>query len=100
MFADNDGSKEGRRAERERRRQEHYAKTGGKPKTPEEIAEMERQRRLRMEEAENAWTVQDGDEDGGGGGDFMMEEDDEDEAYVEDVDEGGDEDDEDVMDLD
>lgn len=57
----NDGSNEGRRAERERRREEHREKTGTKPKTPEEIAEIERQRRIRMEDAERAWTVQDGD---------------------------------------
>jgi hypothetical protein len=57
----NDGSNEGRRAERERRREEHREKTGAKPKTPEEIAEIERQRRIRMEDAERAWTVQDGD---------------------------------------
>ena len=35
MFAENDGSKEGRRAERERRRQEHMKKNNLKPKTPE-----------------------------------------------------------------
>jgi len=61
IFADNDGSKEGRRAERERRRADHRAKTGLKPKTPEEIAEMERQRRIRMQEAEAAWNVEDGE---------------------------------------
>ena len=59
--SDNDGSKEGRRAERERRREEHREKTGATPKTQEEIAEIERQRRIRMEDAERAWTVQDGD---------------------------------------
>merc|ERR1712176_1570045 len=47
---ENDGSREGRKAERERRRQEHYKKNNVKPKTPEEIAEMERQRRARMAE--------------------------------------------------
>jgi hypothetical protein len=58
---ENDGSRDGRRAERERRRAEHRAETGAKERTPEEIAEMERQRRIRMQESEKAWTVQDGD---------------------------------------
>lgn len=37
-FTANDGSREGRRMERERRRAEHNAKNNVKPKTPEEIA--------------------------------------------------------------
>ena len=54
---ENDGSREGRRAERERRRQEHNEKHNVKPKTPEEIAEMERRRRARMEEEAAKWNV-------------------------------------------
>jgi len=57
-FQANDGSKEGRRAERERRRQEHLKEHDVKPKTPEEIAEMERRRRERMEEAAAQWNIQ------------------------------------------
>lgn len=106
MFAENDGSAEGRKAERERRRQEHMKKNNLKAKTPEEIAEMERKRRERMEEEAAKWnvgaeedyaeggeSVEDGEEDNidfDGGGD--------EDEYV-DVDDGDDED-EDVLDLD
>jgi len=106
IFAENDGSKEGRRAERDRRRREHQAKTGAKPKTPEEIAEMERKRRLRMGEAENAWTVQDGDlpEEGEPIDDDDYDDDntitEEDDDYDESDDEDSDDGDDDVMDLD
>lgn len=56
-FSDNDGSPEGRRAERERRRADHRANHNVREKTPEEIAEMERQRRLRMEEEAAKWNM-------------------------------------------
>jgi len=56
-FGDNDGSPEGRRAERERRRADHRANHNVREKTPEEIAEMERQRRLRMEEEAAKWNM-------------------------------------------
>jgi len=98
---ENDGSAEGRRAERERRRAEHRAKNPNyKPKTPEELAEMERKRRLRMEEEAKKWNMapEDADPDGGEGAgeEYVMEDWDEDEEQ--DLDE--EEDDEDVMDLD
>ena len=51
---ENDGSRDGRKAERERRRAEHYASQG---KTPEEIAELERQRRQKEDEA-SAWNIE------------------------------------------
>ena len=54
----NDGSAEGRRAERERRRQEHRASNPNyRERTPEEMAEIERQRRLRMEEEAAKWNM-------------------------------------------
>lgn len=59
-FQENDGSRDGRRAERERRRAEHYASQG---KTPEEIAEMERQRRERQQEEASAWNIESEDID-------------------------------------
>ena len=102
----NDGSKEGRRAERDRRRDEHRSQTAGAdPKTPELIAEIERRRRIRMEDAESAWTVQDGDlppegepvGDEGDLGDYMDDDDDDNDGG--DNDSEGD-DDEEVLDLD
>ena len=54
---DNDGSAEGRRAERERRRAEHNKEHKVRERTPEEIAEMERQRRIRMEEEAAKWNI-------------------------------------------
>jgi hypothetical protein len=94
--AANDGTKEGRRLERERRRAEHNAANNVKPKTPEEIAEMERKRRQRMQEEAEKWNIgaEDAPEEVGG-----IEEDWEEESdgEYEDIDE---EDDEDVMDLD
>ena len=101
-FAANDGSKEGRRLERERRRAEHNSKNNVKPKTPEEIAEMEKRRRERMEEEAAKWNIE--GEDAPDGGEPLEEE--------EEIDYGGDEegefvdvdeemeDDEDVLDLD
>eukprot|EP00550_Attheya_septentrionalis_P009085 CAMPEP_0198284394 /NCGR_PEP_ID=MMETSP1449-20131203/3866_1 /TAXON_ID=420275 /ORGANISM="Attheya septentrionalis, Strain CCMP2084" /LENGTH=434 /DNA_ID=CAMNT_0043981433 /DNA_START=56 /DNA_END=1357 /DNA_ORIENTATION=+ len=59
----NDGSAEGRKAERERRRDEHNKNNNVTPKTPEELAELERQRRLRMEEEAAKWNI--GAEDAG-----------------------------------
>mmetsp|Transcript_12562 Transcript_12562/g.26435 ORF Transcript_12562/g.26435 Transcript_12562/m.26435 type:complete len:450 (-) Transcript_12562:92-1441(-) len=101
---DNDGSREGRRAERDRRRAEHRKNNPNyREKTPEEIKEMERKRRIRMEEEAKNWNMG-ADEDGDGGGDYdgdsgdyVMDEDyeDEDEEDYDDLDE-----DEDVMDLD
>lgn len=103
-FHTNDGSREGRRAERERRRQEHLKDHNVKPKTPEEIAEMERRRRERMEEAAAQWNVQPDDlpPEGEpvhepGMGDIY--EDADDEGDDSDADQG-DGDDEDVIDLD
>ncbi|KAG7337160.1 hypothetical protein IV203_021671 [Nitzschia inconspicua] len=56
--SDNDGTADGRRAERERRRAEHRANNPNyKEKTPEEIAEIERRRRQRMEEEAQKWNV-------------------------------------------
>jgi hypothetical protein len=55
---ENDGSRDGRRAERDRRRSEHRANNPNyKEKTPEEIAEMEKQRRQRMEEEAAKWNI-------------------------------------------
>ena len=101
-FQENDGSKEGRKAERDRRRAEHNPDS--KPKTPEEIQEMERQRRARMEEMAKAWNVE-GEDDLPPEGDPVVDEDLEDYDIEEgetveldlDDDEG---DGEDVMDLD
>ena len=56
-FRDNDGSSDGRRAERDRRRAEHHKNNNVREKTPEEIAEMERQRRKRMEEEAAKWNM-------------------------------------------
>lgn len=99
-FSANDGTKEGRRLERERRRIEHAAENEIKPKTPEELAEMEKRRRERMEEEAKKWNI--GEDDGSGeeGGELMGEADDDEE--VGDVIEIGDanESDDDVLDLD
>jgi len=57
-FETNDGSKEGRKAERDRRRAEHNKNNPNyKEKTPEEIAEIERKRRQRMEEDAAKWNM-------------------------------------------
>ena len=98
QFAPNDGSREGRKAERERRRAEHYAEHNVKPKTPEEIQEMERKRRIRMEEEAERWNMAPEDADGESNGGYDIgDESDEGEYVVEDANE---EDDEDVIDLD
>ena len=113
-FRENDGTAEGRKAERERRRAEHFKTHKVKERTPEEIAEMERQRRIRMEEEAAKWNMapDDAPEEGapvdGGSGDedFLFEDFDEaDEpesagstrTVVQDADE---DDGDDVMDLD
>jgi hypothetical protein len=56
-FAANDGTKEGRRLKRERRRAEHNTENDNLPKTPEEIAKMEKRRRQRMEEEAAKWNI-------------------------------------------
>lgn len=103
-FQENDGSREGRKAERDRRRAEHNPNS--KPKTPEQIQEMERQRRARMEEMAKAWNVE-GEDDLPPEGDPVVDEDleDFDEEEVETVEldldlDDNDDDGEDVMDLD
>jgi len=100
QFASNDGTKEGRKAERERRRAEHYQEHNVKPKTPEELQEMERKRRIRMEEEAERWNMapEDADIHGDSGGYDIGEEGDDEEYIVEDKEEG--EDEEDVIDLD
>ena len=58
----NDGSKEGRRMEREKRRDEHRKSNPNyKERSPEEIAEIERQRRQRMHEEAEKWNIRDAD---------------------------------------
>jgi hypothetical protein len=101
---ENDGSRDGRRAERERRRTEHRKSNNVKERTPEEIAEMERQRRLRMEKEAERWNV--APEDLPPGGDMFDDKDTYDDTYegegetfVEHIDKD-EADDEDVMDLD
>ena len=98
-FSENDGSKEGRKAERERRRAEHRANNPNfHERTPEENAEMERERRRRMEEEAAKWNVapEDAPPEGksAGGENYYFEGDDTD------GDESNEEDDEDVLDLD
>jgi valyl-tRNA synthetase len=103
MFQDNDGSRDGRRAERERRRAEHRANNPNfREKTPEEIQEMERQRRTRMEEEAKKWNM--APEDAPDEGEHVdegqyvdIDDDDEGEFVDAELDQ---EDDEDVLDLD
>jgi hypothetical protein len=108
QFAENDGSKEGRKAERDRRRQEHRKNNPNfKEKTPEELAEMERTRRERMNAESEKWNIgeadappegeyEDEDEEGYSG----FEEGDDEGYDTYEVDEDEEEDDEDVLDLD
>lgn len=97
-FSANDGSKEGRRLERERRRAEHNKANNVKPKTPEEIAEMEKRRRERMQEEAAKWNVGDADEDADAESGESIEEDwDSGDA---DGESDSDDDDEDILDLD
>jgi len=97
-----DGSKEARKAERDRRRAEHHKEQNIKPKTPEEIAEMERKRRLRMEEEASKWNMM--EEDAPEEGEPVMDE--EFDIGMEDVEDGEfvdideEEEEEDIMDLD
>ena len=97
-FATNDGSRDGRRAERERRRQEHRKANNVKEKTPEEIAEMERKRRERMEEEAAKWNV--APEDAPPEGEYIMDDEPFDDTTTEVVEDHDDDDDEDVIDLD
>lgn len=101
-FTANDGTKEGRRLERERRRAEHNANNDVKPKTPEEIAEMERKRRQRMEEEAAKWNIgaEDAPEEGEPIEEEWVDDGDDEEGEYNDADEDIDEDDEDVLDLD
>merc|ERR1711935_227990 len=58
MFTENDGSKEGRKAERDRRREEQQKNNPNyKEMTPEQKAEVERRRRERMAEEEAKWNI-------------------------------------------
>ena len=96
-FQENDGSKEGRKAERDRRREEHRKNNPDyREKTPEELAEMERKRRERMEEESEKWNIGAEDDEGDQTDETFL--DDFDDEEYEDIDE--DEDDEDILDLD
>lgn len=103
-FETNDGTKEGRKAERDRRRADHRKNNPNfKEKTPEEIAEIERRRRERMHEEAEKWNMVPDDVDGdyvpGDEGDSMYEDEGDYEMYEEEE-EDGEEEDEDVLDLD
>ncbi|EEC46152.1 predicted protein [Phaeodactylum tricornutum CCAP 1055/1] len=93
-FEANDGSREGRKLERERRRAEHRETNNVREKTPEEIAEIERLRRQRMEEEAAKWNM--APDDLPEGGDPFMGED----MEYEDSTTSDDDDEEDVIDLD
>lgn len=98
-FQTNDGSAQGRKAERERRRAEHYKEHNVREKTPEEIQEMERKRRIRMEEEAARWNM--APEDAPEEGEPIQEEymdTEEDQEYVNEEKKSDDEDD--VLDLD
>jgi hypothetical protein len=102
-FTANDGSREGRRTEREKRRAEHHKEHNVREKTPEEIAEIERKRRIRMAEEAARWNMapEDSPDEGdhildGGTGEDLFEEIDE----AETASAGGEEDEEDTLDLD
>lgn len=56
-------AKRDRKAERDRRRREHNAANNVKEKTPEQIREMEANRRRRMEEEAAKWNMMDSDLD-------------------------------------
>jgi hypothetical protein len=98
---ENDGSKEGRKAERERRRAEHRAKNPDyKELTPEQKAEIERKRRQRMEQESQKWNIEGEDEEPADGDEsYAGFEDVDDEGEADDLDDEEDEDEE-VMDLD
>ena len=99
-------SKEARKAERDRRRAEHNKEKNVKPLTPEEIAERERKRRLRMEEEAAKWNMvpDDAPEEGepvvDEEYDIGLEDLDEETEFVEDEDEDEEDEDEDILDLD
>lgn len=112
-FRENDGSAEGRKAERARRRAEHEKTHNVRERTPEEKAEMERQRRIRMEEEAAKWNMapEDMPEMGEPVENEMLEDFDDDDDDGDDgedsskrtktiVKDAGEEDGEDVMDLD
>ena len=103
-FQTNDGSAQGRKAERERRRAEHYKKHNVREKTLEEIQEMERKRRIRMEEEAAKWNMapDDAPEEGEQQESYNMDMDMEEEEYYvqEEEDTREDSEDEDVLDLD
>jgi hypothetical protein len=102
----NDGSKEGRKMERDKRRQDHKKNNPNyREKTPEEKAEMERQRRKRMEEESAKWNMapEDMPEEGSPMGDDDGEEymdDNQSQQGQEGEDDNDEDDDEEVLDLD
>lgn len=70
---ENDGSKEGRKAERDRRRMEQQKNNPNyREKTPEELAEIERKRRERMQEESEKWNI--GAEDAPPEGEYSSDE--------------------------
>jgi hypothetical protein len=103
-FSANDGSRDGRKAEREQRRADHRQANNVRERTPEEILEMERKRRIRMEEEAAKWNMAPDDAPDEGspvmedGYDDYMEDEESETTTVEES--NGDDDDEDVMDLD
>lgn len=107
-FRENDGTAEGRKAERDRRRAAHLKEQNVREKTPEEKAEMERQRRIRMEEEAAKWNMAPDDLPPMGDSvtdeDYLYDDYDDDSegstTVVEDVNEVSKEDGEDVIDLD
>jgi hypothetical protein len=104
-FSSNDGSREGRKAERDRRRADHNREHNVKERTPEEIAEMERRRRARMAEEATKWNMapEDAPDEGehvGSDGDGDIMEDVDEDADASSGGGGGDGDEEDVLDLD
>jgi len=106
MFTENDGSKEGRKAERDRRREEQQKNNPNyKEMTPEQKAEVERRRRERMAEEEAKWNI--APDDAPDEGDLVDEEeggyefgDEEEEDIDLDGDEGDGDEEDDFMDLD
>mmetsp|Transcript_27193 Transcript_27193/g.56639 ORF Transcript_27193/g.56639 Transcript_27193/m.56639 type:complete len:439 (-) Transcript_27193:323-1639(-) len=99
-FSANDGSKEGRKLERDRRRAEHNKANNVKPKTPEELAEIEKRRRQRMEEEAAKWNIEGEDEEEGGSTEEGWMDSGDEEEGDSDSDDDDEEDDEDVLDLD
>merc|ERR1712232_1439889 len=91
-------SKAERKAKRDELRAEHYKKNNVRERTPEELAEMERNRRKRMEEEAAKWNVMEedapplGDEVTDDVTSDMFEDMDEDIVDIDEVDEDADED--------